>query len=202
METYNSSFTAQDLENAIISSIKISGAKPGQTVAITAVDDNGVPTAWEPADFAGGGSAVLLVDFTTTEDVASVNVPSNDTESEFSELFFEIYALSSGQNTGFKPIYISMAGATAWAMNASQNVEGRPAMIFGYLDLRLPNATGYIRTACPVNNGLINTGVTWNTNLMYGGSHDNTCKDINFSTQNQANIMKAGTWVKVWGIKK
>ena len=201
MEAYNSSFTAQDLENAIISSIKISGAKPGQTVVITSVDDNGVPTAWEPADFAGA-EVVLLVDFTTTEDVTSVTVPSNDTESEFSELFLDIFILSTSENTAFKPVWVNMAGAQCWVLNASQNVNGRQTRMFGHLDLRTPQPIGYIRCACPVDNGVVNTGVTFNTHVWYGGSHDSTCKSINFSTQNNTNIMKAGTWVKVWGIKK
>lgn len=150
----------------------------------------------------GGSETVLLVDFTTTEDVSSVNVPSNDTESEFSELFLDIFILSTSQNTAFKPVYVNMAGAQCWAMNASQNVDGRQTRMFGHLDLRTPRAIGYIRCACPVNNGVINTGVTFNTHVWYGSSHDNTCKSINFYTQGNANIMKAGTWVKVWGVKK
>ena len=36
-------------------SLGISGAAIGQTVKITAVDDNGVPTAWEPVDAPSGG---------------------------------------------------------------------------------------------------------------------------------------------------
>lgn len=35
--------------------IAVTGAKVGQTVKISAVDENGVPTAWEPTDFPSGG---------------------------------------------------------------------------------------------------------------------------------------------------
>lgn len=42
------------------SGISVTGAIVGQTVKISAVDDNGVPTTWEPADFPiGGGNADL-----------------------------------------------------------------------------------------------------------------------------------------------
>lgn len=42
------------------SGISVTGAMVGQTVKISAVDDNGVPTAWEPADLpSGGGNADL-----------------------------------------------------------------------------------------------------------------------------------------------
>ncbi len=36
--------------------IAVTGAKVGQTVKISAVDENGVPTAWESVDFPSGGS--------------------------------------------------------------------------------------------------------------------------------------------------
>jgi hypothetical protein len=35
--------------------ISVTGAKVGQTVKISAVDENGVPTAWDPTDFPSGG---------------------------------------------------------------------------------------------------------------------------------------------------
>ena len=40
------------------SGIDVSGAAPGQTVKIAAVDDNGRPTSWEPADFPESGGNV------------------------------------------------------------------------------------------------------------------------------------------------
>ena len=36
--------------------LDVTGATVGQTVKISAVDDNGVPTAWEPVDMASGGA--------------------------------------------------------------------------------------------------------------------------------------------------
>lgn len=54
------------------SGISVTGATVGQTVKIVAVDDDGVPTAWEPVDFpSGGGSGgsgvlELLVKHTVT----------------------------------------------------------------------------------------------------------------------------------------
>ena len=177
---------------------------PGDAYVLTEADKQTIAElAAGLVDVPGGtDEAVLLVDFTTTEDVTSVTVPSNDTESEFSELFLDIYILSTSENTAFKPVYVNMAGAQCWVLNASQNVNGRQTRMFGHLDLRTPQPIGYIRCACPVNNGVVNTGVTFNTHIWYGSSPNNTCKSINFYTQGNANIMKAGTWVKVWGIKK
>lgn len=54
------------------SGIAVSGATVGQTVKIAAVDENGVPTAWEPVDFPSGGGGEadppLLVDYTVPDD--------------------------------------------------------------------------------------------------------------------------------------
>lgn len=55
------------------SGIAVSGATVGQTVKIAAVDENGVPTAWEPVDFPSGGSGDLqwykVAETETTEEI-------------------------------------------------------------------------------------------------------------------------------------
>ncbi len=101
METYNSSFTAQDLENAIkavpsigangnwwigntdtgvyAGGINVSGAEVGQTIIVKEVDDSGKPTAWEAADLPAD-SVEMLLDFTTAETVQSFQVPIPDAE--------------------------------------------------------------------------------------------------------------------------
>lgn len=55
--------------------ISVTGATVGQTVKISAVDENGVPTAWESVDFPSGGGSVsgtLLHDGFT--EVASITL--------------------------------------------------------------------------------------------------------------------------------
>lgn len=61
--------------------IAVTGAKVGQTVKISAVDANGVPTAWEPTDFpSGGGSGSLsekwelISEGTITEETAGLDI--------------------------------------------------------------------------------------------------------------------------------
>lgn len=56
-------------------SLGITGAAVGQIARITAVDSDGKPTAWEPVDMPSGGgenALRLVVDTTTTEDVAQI----------------------------------------------------------------------------------------------------------------------------------
>ena len=56
--------------------IAVTGASVGQTVKIAAVDENGVPTAWEPVDFPSGGG---LDDWRFIRTVTIPNDPSTDT---------------------------------------------------------------------------------------------------------------------------
>ena len=54
----------------------VTGATVGQTVKISAVDENGVPTEWEPVDFPSGGGGEfksdVICDMTATEPVVSL----------------------------------------------------------------------------------------------------------------------------------
>ena len=51
--------------------IAVTGATVGQTIQVSAVDDDGVPTAWEPVDFPGGESITAPVDI-----IASGTIPA------------------------------------------------------------------------------------------------------------------------------
>lgn len=71
--------------------IDISGATVGQTVKIAAVDDKGVPTAWEPVDFPGGGGGGT--EWTTafskrlTEAVAEIQL---ELPKDYTELYIHV----------------------------------------------------------------------------------------------------------------
>lgn len=69
--------------------IAVTGATVGQTVKISAVDEKGVPTAWEPVDFpSGGGEEVWedVCDITFTEDVLVARILTPDTGIRYKKL--------------------------------------------------------------------------------------------------------------------
>lgn len=77
--------------------IALTGASVGQIAKITSVDENGVPTAWEPVDMpsgGGGGDWEQLSNITLTEDVQIVNL-FDESLSPYSELLVEIFPTSS-----------------------------------------------------------------------------------------------------------
>ena len=66
-------YVSAELENHTSDpSLGITNATVGQIAKITAVDSNGKPTAWEPVDLPTGDTLRLIVDTTTTEDVAQI----------------------------------------------------------------------------------------------------------------------------------
>lgn len=106
MEVYHSTRTAAEMEYALgavpsigengnwfigeqdtgifAKGINVTGAEVGQTVKITAVDENGVPTAWEPAEIVGGDKWRLISKVTTTEAVANFSISQDDNGNAFS----------------------------------------------------------------------------------------------------------------------
>lgn len=63
-------------ENPIGVDLSVTGATVGQTVTISAVDENGAPTAWKAVDFPSGGAGTWkkIVDFSITEEVSTFSI--------------------------------------------------------------------------------------------------------------------------------
>lgn len=76
--------------------IALTGASVGQIAKITAVDENGVPTAWEPVDMpsGGGGEWEQLSSITLTEDAQVVSL-FDGSLSPYVELLVEVFPTSS-----------------------------------------------------------------------------------------------------------
>lgn len=91
LEKYQSEFTAEDFENAIRATpnigpngnwfigendtgvfaggVKVEGAEVGQTIVVKAVDENGIPTEWEPTDIVKKTKLITILDFTAENDL-------------------------------------------------------------------------------------------------------------------------------------
>ena len=90
-----------DVVNALpeagsVSGINVTGAKPGQTIKVKAVDENGKPTEWEAADFPEGGGATSWEDLGSTygEGVVLAECSPEATDGEF--VLFDPISLTVG----------------------------------------------------------------------------------------------------------
>lgn len=106
-------FTAEQLaalkgEKGDTGGIDVAGAILGQTVKISAVDENGVPTAWEPVDFpSGGGEKEWTKEtITLTEDVSSIELAIPSAKRLFVVAYLKINDADNSLTTGVEPIFI------------------------------------------------------------------------------------------------
>ena len=71
-----------------VSALPIDTAEVGQTIVVKAVDENGKPTEWEAADLPSGGGGAewkLIRTITTTEEVTSISIATDDNGVQFAD---------------------------------------------------------------------------------------------------------------------
>ena len=100
-------------------SLGITGAEVGQTVRITEVDENGVPTAWEAVEIADGEVWEKLNEFTLEENALSVLMDEDAEGNPFELKKMRVYMYlpkcknTSGEDTstGYAHFLVNGAGA-------------------------------------------------------------------------------------------
>ena len=78
----------------------VNTATVGQTIRVSAVDENGQPTEWEAVDMASGGGSIslpLLYDLTTSEEVGWIDTGDNAFLAK-SLLFVEMISIATTTN--------------------------------------------------------------------------------------------------------
>ena len=108
----------------------ITGATVGQIAKISAVDENGKPTAWEPVDMAIGRNAELplIYDFTTSEEARWIDT-GGTAFSCAQEFILELTAVATETNTsdnvGCASIYTASTSiGNPWANNFMSGIDG------------------------------------------------------------------------------
>nr|DAM77264.1 MAG TPA: collagen triple helix repeat protein [Bacteriophage sp.] len=173
-------------------SLGITGATVGQIAKITAVDTDGKPTAWEPVDMAGGGGGEtweILVDTALAESVESVTYTFDNCK--------RIKALIA-------PVIASGEPFSGWTRITINNVS------YPVFNSRIDNTKGiYIEIASvytPYVQASIGTNSNTTTYGFIGGIQTTALENIapdgvtEFGCQT-AGLLKAGTRIKIWGVK-
>ena len=169
-------------------SLGITGATVGQIAKITAVDENGKPTAWSPVDMPSGGDETSLVwthirDVELTPDTIEAIVSTTDTDETFGyeEILLEFIPNLTGyfyvralQNAN------SSKNVQVWVTNSKYH-----QMHLGLLNKKLA-ITGVFRTDGTV--GFSNN---------YGGNTD--LEKISMLVFGASSSIAAAFTVKIWG---
>lgn len=195
--------------------IAVTGAKVGQTVKISAVDENGVPTAWEPTDFPSGGSGggesslELIIDTTVPENCerAIFREDVNGNEFELSEILVSYRGAGNTGNLSSLTILLRTHSGYLDDTSAQFNYNGPLANLYVRTDykfaIRIKMLTDvfYERYHTP-SGGLDASGVA-NMEVVETAHGGKSIKQIAFIVSN-ANSgedyrITAGTRIMIWG---
>lgn len=171
----------------------ISSATVGQIAKISAVDDNGVPTAWEPVDMPSGGGGEtweLINEVTLSEDAMAVVFDKDKSGTAFALRKFAVVGHTKGSNA-------SNTSGGFICINAANTADDRYSIV--------PPIPGYgalkgdqLRYWHAVAESLAEKGWRW-----YLTGADNTWKtsQINISTsliRVSQTIPKVATYLSLW----
>jgi hypothetical protein len=161
-------------------------AEVGQTIRVSAVDENGVPTAWEAVDMKDSGSEWEVInEITTTEEVASLTISTDLDNNAFDLAEIQV-------NIAF-PIYES-ANETLWYLYFAPNT--------------LNFATSSFMSGCKqvfinynaLSNGgiLIYSAYSSNTKIEQMGLKANNITEFRIANWNDC-VLPIGTTVRIIG---
>lgn len=172
-------------------SLGISGATPGQIAKITAVDETGKPTAWEPVDMAGGGETWEFInEVTLSEDAMAVVFDKDKSGAAFALRKFVIVGTTKGSNA-------SNTGGGVICINVANNPDDRYSIvppISGHAALK-GDTLRYWHAAAEI---LAEKGWRW-----YITGADNTWKTTNATIGTSlmrvaSTIPKVATYLALW----
>lgn len=170
-------------------SLGITGAQIGQIAKITAVDETGKPTAWEPADLPGGEKWEKLVDTSLAESVESVTYTFDNCK-RVKALIAPVIA-SGEPLSGWTRITINNVSYPLFNSNID-NTKG----IYIEIDSVYPP---YVQASIGTNSKTTTYGfigaiqTTALENIAPNGATELGCQT--------AGLLKAGTRIEIWGVK-
>lgn len=187
----------------------LSGASVGQIAKITAVDGDGVPTAWESVNLPSGGGKTwrLIKRIELEEDVAKIapittDENGNQFDLESIRVLFRNYAIgtTSANSSGWARVWFSTRNSYSAERNDSILTNN------AYIEPRIVDERSYAEL---VNYGdrqyyrmtAINDGVNGKllTSFLYGKG--NTIQRIALSTNNGSTVyLAAGCIIEIWGV--
>ena len=170
----------------------ITGATVGQIAKISAVDENGKPTKWEPVDMASGGGGETwekLVDASLSEPVESVTYTFDNCK--------RVKALIA-------PVIASGEPFSGWTRITINNV------LYPLFNSRIDNMKGIYIKIDSVYPPYVQASIGTNSNTITygfnGGIQTTALENIapngvtEFGCQT-AGLLKAGAKIEIWGVK-
>lgn len=206
-------------------SLGVTGAMVGQIAKISATDENGKPTKWEPVDMPSGGEAggetwALVAETTTTENVNMMHI----TFAACSAVVIEFYWGGVENDLGNIGIFLNAEGTPYTseyrfvAANVTSSTTKKRGVLCVQIDCRVGShwyATSWQKDRSDGSFGTIDASAYNNLDIGLNGSAQYSVINNYYMTpRNDAPAngvrsitaygagMAVGTTLKVWGIKK
>lgn len=175
--------------------LDVTGATVGQTVKISAVDDNGVPTAWEPVDMAEGEKWEKIADVALTADVSSYQLADFGT-------YRKVKALIS------RSAYVSGLNKNVWFRVGSKTAEGDVIAAtyvtgaYGYIALEINAEMGDMFTnvgTLSANNRATQQSIARTIDVVSPENPSGYGLYMNFI---DTSVIQSGDTVTIYGVKR
>lgn len=178
-------------------SLGVTGATVGQIAKISAVDANGVPTAWEPVDMpSGGGETWELINGTDmaegAEEVIKITFSVDNNGNTFSlrkaKLFYYFPKYTGGSSLTTGAVYLKLNNTPAYCYTTGLQQPTKTAAKYGDIDIDL------------TLEGLQVEQITKNS--QFASIQSGAAKIEAITSVSIANaLMYSGCWVKLYGVR-
>lgn len=178
-------------------SLGVIGATVGQIAKISAVDANGVPTAWEPVDMpSGGGETWELINGTDmaegAEEVIKITFSVDNNGNTFSlrkaKLFYYFPKYTGGSSLTTGAVYLKLNNTPAYCYTTGLQQPTKTAAKYGDIDIDL------------TLEGLQVEQITKNS--QFASIQSGAAKIEAITSVSIANaLMYSGCWVKLYGVR-
>lgn len=224
MEVYNSSRTAAELEYALgavpsigengnwfigeedtgifAKGINVTGAEVGQTVKVSAVDENGVPTAWEAADPTSDWRLIKTI--TLEEDIAVIPAFTTDNDgNEFSLSAIRVISSNIATTDAAQKFIRTFFSRRTCAINQYGNRDILTAGAF--VEPTMPTAGKCLFAEIDLMGDCCRVALTNSSSQLvtyaYTAYKDRYIEKIMFTSGNQNTVIfAAGSVIQVWGV--
>lgn len=171
--------------------VSVAGAKVGQTVTIAAVDDNGVPTAWEAVDFPSEGEYELIE--TIVCDGTFNTFRKTNLSLKRAKIFLNMKAGSTAISGGVEGYNDAGLFGYAW-LGSLINTGERFANVLLVSD----GKNAYMEYVAPATAAVNSAAVN---RTSYHQNADTPIKGIIIYASGSGALIPAGSTIEIWGVR-
>lgn len=178
----------------------------GQTIIVSAVDENGRPTAWEAADMPQGGDVEYIGKYSTSEEVVGITA---NLENLYKEIWVrEFHAPNTGDQSGWVGLNLNKIQIGNLNGGVKASVAGNVGSCsFAHVKLEKDSSGEYKIIEQLILNSINFSSALYNIKDCGGtvqnaviGSFGNGISSVGVSGY-QSGVLGVGSYIEIWGVR-